>query len=83
VAGKRESPRMRKLRRALEEAGHTGIKLRWEPIGPALEMCGHSGGYIFESKQTRSHLREMPSIIPLGLSCAEALARVPLWAVTS
>lgn len=80
MATRRESPRMRKLRAALEGVGHTKIKIRWEPIGPALEMCGHSGGYIFESEQTQA-LREMPSVIPLGLSLDEAMERVPLWAV--
>lgn len=76
---RRESPRMRKLRRALKESGHTDIVIRWERIGPALEMCGHGGGYIFESEQTRAGLGGMPSVIPIGLSLGEALANVPLW----
>ncbi len=74
------SPRMRRLQRALEKSGHTGVELRWEPMGPALEMCGHSGGYIFESDQTREGVNGLPSVIPLGLSLAEALSRVRLYA---
>lgn len=58
---------------ALEASGHTNVKLEWEPIGPAAEMCGHSGGYLFTSDQQRG-------VIPLGLSMHEALANVPRYA---
>lgn len=73
---KREPPKARQLRKALEGAGHTRVRVWWEPIGPALEMCGHSGGYMFTSREQQS-----PSLVPLGLSLAEALVAVRLWRV--
>jgi hypothetical protein len=66
--------RTRKLIAALEAAGHTEVRVRWEPIGPAMEMCGHSGGYFFKSKQRREE--------PLGTSLREALANVRLYPPT-
>lgn len=61
-----KSPRARKLRAFLESMGHTRVVVWWEPMGPAFEMCGHSGGYFFRSAQERGP-------IPLGLSLNEAL----------
>lgn len=57
----------RKLWDRLEKLGFRKFKLRWEPIGPALEMCGHSGGYIMTERDDE--------ITPLGLSLREALQR--------
>lgn len=57
--------RMRKLWDRLASLGFRGFTLRWEPIGPALEMCGNSGGYILEERDDE--------ITPLGLSLGEAL----------
>lgn len=36
-----------KLKKALEAKGYTDVKVWYEPIGPALEMCGNSGGWMF------------------------------------
>ncbi len=57
--------RMRKLWNRVASLGFRGFKLRWEPMGPALEMCGHSGGYILTERDD--------DITPLGLSLDEAL----------
>jgi hypothetical protein len=57
---------MRKLWNRLADLGFRGFTLRWEPIGPALEMCGHSGGYILTERDD--------SVVPLGLSLKAALA---------
>jgi hypothetical protein len=65
------SPKLKKLKAAIEAAGYTEVKVWWEPMGIALEMCGHSGGYIFESEEEAE--------IPLGLSFAEALENLKLW----
>ena len=66
LPGNAKSPRARRLRSELERLGHTRVVVWWEPIGPALEMCGHSGGYMFRSSQEYGP-------IPLGLSLAEAM----------
>jgi hypothetical protein len=66
------SPRSRKLKVALERLGHTNVTVRWEPIGPALEMCGHSGGYFFESDQATG-------VNPLGISLDEAMHWVKVY----
>lgn len=52
------------LKAALEAEGYTNVKVWWEHIGPAMEMCGHSGGYVFNSDQEDQ--------IPIGLSYGEA-----------
>lgn len=57
--------RMRKLWDRLVSLGFRGFKLHWEPIGPALEMCGHSGGYILTERDGQ--------VTPLGLSLIDAL----------
>jgi hypothetical protein len=55
---------MRRLWDRLASLGFIKVQLWWEPIGPALEMCGHSGGYmaLIDGR-----------IEPLGLSLDEAL----------
>lgn len=68
-----KSPRARKLRAYLESLGHKRVVVWWEPMGPAFEMCGHSGGYMFRSLQQTGQ-------IPLGLSLAEALKNADLYA---
>ena len=40
------SRREKLIRKVAAEAGITIISVRYEPIGPAMEMCGHSGGWI-------------------------------------
>jgi hypothetical protein len=56
--------RTEKIRIRLEAMGHTKVKVWWEPIGPALEMCGNSGGYMYQSEER--------GLDWLGLSFAEA-----------
>lgn len=75
--GRPKSRKARVLYDALVKSGHTKIRIWWEPIGPALEMCGHSGGYMFESNEAQ---RNGVSPVPIGLSLDEALDSVPLWA---
>lgn len=62
----RKSARVRKLREHLESLGHRRVVVWWETVGPAAEMCGLSGGFMFRSKQESG-----PT--PLGLSLAEAV----------
>lgn len=57
--------RMRRLWDRLASLGFRRFTLRWEPIGPALEMCGNSGGYLLTEHDDQ--------ITPLGLSLADAL----------
>jgi len=45
------SGRTNKLKIKLELLGHTNVKVQWESLGSATEMCGCSGGYVFESDQ--------------------------------
>ena len=60
-----KSPKIRKLWDRIAALGFRKVTLWWEPIGPALEMCGHSGGYIMAIDH---------EITPLGLSLDEALS---------
>lgn len=62
------SPKIRRLWDRLASLGFRKFTLWWEPIGPALEMCGHSGGYMLEEHPGRE-------TTPLGLSLDEALPR--------
>lgn len=45
------SPKQKKIKKALEEKGHTNVEVWWEPLEPAMEMCGMGGGYFFHSDQ--------------------------------
>lgn len=56
------------IRAKCAELGIEVESLRWEPIGPAVEMCGYSGGWI---------LNEFD---PIGLSTKEALEHLPVHA---
>lgn len=58
-----ETPKAKKLRLQMEDAGYKNVKVWWEPLGMAMEMCGPSGGWMSESTS---------GIWPLGLSFAEA-----------
>lgn len=58
--------RMRKLWDRLASLGFRGLTLHWEPMGPALEMCGYSGGYILTERSGE--------VTPLGHSLAAALS---------
>jgi len=59
------SPNQKKIKAALEAAGHTNVEVWWEPLEQAMEMCGLGGGYFFSSDQKDYE--------PLGLSHKEAL----------
>jgi hypothetical protein len=63
-----KSPKCKKIKKALEENGHTNVFVWYESIGPAAEMCGESGGYMYTSDQ-----KELQAI---GLSFAEAMDTV-------
>lgn len=64
------SPKERKIAHALETMGHRNVRVWWEPIGVAMEMCGPSGGWWCESDMT--HYRPEP----LGLSFCAAMHAV-------
>lgn len=46
-----KSPKCKKLKKKLEENGHTNVFVWYESLGPAVEMCGESGGYMYCSDQ--------------------------------
>jgi hypothetical protein len=75
-AAMRRTPKTKSTRRtrhieaALYRLGHTNVRVWWEPMGPALEMCGHSGGFMFTSSEQTS------GQVPLGHSLDEALDNV-------
>lgn len=69
--GKTNSSRnSKKLKAELEKRGHTDVHVWWETIGPAFEMCGHSGGYFAASEQIHDVIEA------LGLDLAEAMEHV-------
>lgn len=53
-----------KLKKKLEELGHTNVEVWWEPVSSGGEMCGYEGGVFFHSDQNE--------IEPLGYSYEEA-----------
>lgn len=57
--------KIRKLWDRLVFLGFSDFTLWWEPIGPALEMCGHSGGYMMQDSDG--------SIEPMGTTIEQAL----------
>lgn len=70
------TPKALRLKSELERLGHTNVRVWWETISGALEMCGPSGGFMFHSDQERQQ-------IPLGLSFGEAKMRVKAHAARS
>lgn len=58
------------LRRELEAMGHRNVRVWWERIGIAMEMCGPSGGWFCESDMTHYQPE------PLGLNFDSALHAV-------
>ena len=60
----------RRLVNELEAMGHRNVRVWWERIGMALEMCGPSGGWFCESDMTHYQPE------PLGLSFDAALHAV-------
>lgn len=59
------SPNQKKIKKALEDLGHTNVEVWWEPLGAAIEMSGHDGGFFFHSDQEE--------LEPLGYSFNEAM----------
>jgi CRISPR/Cas system-associated protein Cas10 (large subunit of type III CRISPR-Cas system) len=59
------SPNSKKIKKRLEELGHTEVEVWWEPIGQACEMCGNDGGFFFSSEEME--------LEPIGYSFAEAM----------
>lgn len=43
------SDRAEALKIILEYAGREKVRVFWEPLGRAAEMCGPSGGWMYES----------------------------------
>lgn len=62
-----ETKRARKLREALESRSFTGVRVTWEPVTRAMEMCGPGGGWLAETDQR---------VEPLGLSFDEAMDHI-------
>lgn len=60
----------RRLVSELEVMGHRNVRVWWERIGKAMEMCGQSGGWFCESDMTHYQPE------PLGLSFDAALHAV-------
>lgn len=59
------TPKAKKIKKKLEELGHTNVKVWWETICGGCEMCGYEGGWFFESEEN--------SIEPIGYSFEEAM----------
>ena len=59
------SPKQKKLKKALEELGHTNVEVWWENLESVMEMCGPEGGYFFCSDQD--------TFEPIGYSFNEAM----------
>ena len=59
------TPKQNKIKKKLEEYGHTNVEVWWEQLQPACEMCGMGGGYVFCSDQEQ--------VFPLGYSLNEVL----------
>lgn len=59
------SPKQKKIKKALENLGHTNVEVWWETLEPSCEMCGMGGGYFFTSDQEE--------LDALGYSFSEAM----------
>ena len=59
------SPNQKKIKKALEEIGHTNVEVWWDKLQSAMEMCGMGGGYMFCSDQEE--------IYPIGYSFDSAM----------
>lgn len=57
-----------KIKKRLEELGHTDVEVWWEPVRSGPEMCGPEGGFFFSSDEN--------AIMPLGYSFEEAIEYV-------
>jgi len=59
------TPKQKKIKKKLEELGHTNVEVWWEQLESACEMCGMGGGYMFCSDQE--------TLYPIGYSLEDAL----------
>lgn len=50
------SKKAQSIKSVLESKGYTNVRVRYERIGSAMDMCGNSGGWIMESDQTHDAL---------------------------
>lgn len=67
-----KSPNAKKIKKKLEELGHTNVFVWYEPLGPAMEMEGPQGGFMYCSDQ-----RPME---PIGYTFVEAFAMIQnIW----
>ena len=64
------TPKQRKIKKAMEAKGYTGVEVWWESLSQACEMGGMGGGYFAASNQMY--------IEPLGYSLDEAIEMVEL-----
>lgn len=60
-----------KIKKRLEELGHTEVEVWWEPVRNGPEMGGPEGGFFFSSNED--------SIEPLGYSFIEAMEMVEYY----
>jgi hypothetical protein len=63
-----KSPKCKKIKKKLEENGHTNVFVWYERIGSAVEMGGNSGGYMYTSDQS--------SLEPIGYSFEESMETI-------
>ena len=63
-----KSPKCKKIKKKLEENGHTNVFVWYESIGMQAEMGGNSGGYMYVSDQEQ--------IEPIGYSFEEAMEAI-------
>jgi len=59
------SLKQKKIKKILEEYGHTNVEVWWDNLESATEMCGMGGGYSFSSDQE--------TLEPIGYSFNEAI----------
>ena len=64
------SAKTSRLVRELEAMGHRNVRVWWERLGMAMEMCGPSGGWFCESDMTHYQPE------PLGLNFDAALSAI-------
>lgn len=62
-----------KIKKRLEELGHTNVEVWWEPVRNGPEMCGLEGGFFFSSEEC--------TLEPLGYSFDEAIEYVEDFAL--
>jgi len=66
-----KSHNVQRLSSLLSELGHTRIKVWWERLRGATEMCGQGGGWFFYSKERGTN--------HLGNNVVDARANARHW----